>query len=94
MQVTVDIPDQYLTDLIPAGTDPARSLLEESVAAAYRDRRIGPRTVGILLAIESSLEVNAFLNKHQATGLSVAELQEDLSTMDALHAQRASSPRV
>jgi hypothetical protein len=32
MQVKVEIPDQFVQHLVPAGRDAARSLLEESVA--------------------------------------------------------------
>src|SRR5205814_2083816 len=39
MQVTVDIPDDFLPFIVPEGTDAARKLLENSVAAAYRERR-------------------------------------------------------
>ena len=84
MRVTVDIPDQYLHELVPEGSDPARMLLEQSVAAAYRDGRIGPRAVGVLLGLAGSLEVTAFLNQHQATGLTVEDLEKDIATLDSL----------
>jgi hypothetical protein len=32
MQVTVEIPDQFVEQLVPAGCDAARLLLEESVS--------------------------------------------------------------
>ena len=37
MQVTVEIPDQFLDSLIPQGMGPARAMLEVCVAAAYRN---------------------------------------------------------
>ena len=58
MQVTVEIPDQFLDSLIPAGADPARTLFEQSVAAAYRDGRIGPRSIGLLLGFETRMQVD------------------------------------
>jgi hypothetical protein len=49
MQVTVDIPDQFVRHLVPEGQDAARSLLEESVAGAYRDKRLTMEQVRQLL---------------------------------------------
>jgi hypothetical protein len=40
MEVTVQIPDQFVEQLIPAGKDASRLLLEELVDGAYLDGRI------------------------------------------------------
>jgi hypothetical protein len=65
MQVMVEIPDEFAAQLVPAGSDPARLLLEESVAAAYRDRRLTMEQVRIILGFPTPMEVDIFLQKHE-----------------------------
>ena len=84
MRVTVEIPDHLLDSLVPAGTDPALALLEDFVAAAYRDGRIGPRMISLLLGFETRMQVDDFIHKHQVTGYTVEELDKDLATLDAI----------
>ena len=88
MQVTVEIPDQFLDSLIPAGADPARTLFEQSVAAAYRDGRIGPRSISLLLGFETRMQVDDFIHKHQVSGHTAEELAKDLATMDQIRVGR------
>ncbi len=40
IQVTVEIPDNLASQLIPDGQDPARALLEDALVQAYRENRI------------------------------------------------------
>jgi len=61
MQVTVDIPDQFVQHLVPAGQDAARALLEEAVAGAYRDHRLTMEEARQLLGYGTRMQVNAFL---------------------------------
>ena len=79
MQVTVQIPDHLLDSLIPAGSDPARTLLEESVAAAYRGRRIGPLQVSLLLGFETSVQTLEFLQKSDVWGYTTEAFDKDIS---------------
>jgi hypothetical protein len=84
MQVTVEIPDRFLDSLIPAGTDPSRALLEESVAAAYREGRLGPRSIRQLLGFETRMQVDDFLHKHRSFGYTEQEFEKDLATLDKI----------
>ena len=47
MQVKVEIPDQFASFLVPPGSDAGRRLLEDSVAAAYRERRLTVEQVAV-----------------------------------------------
>ncbi|MFZ3340041.1 MAG: UPF0175 family protein [Terriglobales bacterium] len=82
MQVTVEIPDQFVTHLVPAGRDAARSLLEESVAAAYRDGRLTMEQVRQLLGFNTRMQVDAFLQQHQIYDYTVSDLDKDMATLD------------
>jgi len=42
MQVTVEIPDEFAGYIVPAGSNPARLLLEDSVAAGLPQPPPGP----------------------------------------------------
>ncbi len=87
MQVTIEIPDQFLDSLIPAGADPARTLFEQSVAAAYRDRRIGPEEVRVLLSLPTSVHVLEFLQKYDVWGYTIEDLDSDLAALESLRAR-------
>ena len=86
MQVTVDIPDDLASCLVPSGHDAARSLLEESAAAAYRDRRLTMEQLRRLLGMETRMDVNAFLLQHGISDYTVKDLDQDLATLRKLQA--------
>ena len=89
MQVTVEIPDQSVEHLVPAGRDAARSLLEESVAAAYRDGRVPMEQVRQLLSFGTRMQVDAFLQQHQIFDYTVEDLNKDMAALDRLTASKA-----
>jgi Uncharacterised protein family (UPF0175) len=82
MQVTVEIPDQFVEHLVPAGRDAARSLLEESVAGAYRDGRLTMEQVRQLLGFGTRMQVDAFLQQHEVYDYTVEDLDKDMATLD------------
>jgi hypothetical protein len=84
MQVKVEIPDQFVEHLVPAGRDAARSLLEESVAGAYRDGRLTAEQVRQLLGFGTHMQVDAFLQQHQIYDYSAEDLDKDMATLDRL----------
>jgi hypothetical protein len=84
MQVTVDIPDQFAARLVPAGRDAARTLLEESVAGAYRDGRLTMEQVRQVLGFGTRLHVDAFLLEHGIYDYTVEDLDKDMATLDRL----------
>jgi hypothetical protein len=89
MQVTVEIPDRFVQHLVPAGRDAARSLLEESVAGAYRDGRLTMEQVRQLLGFGTRMQVDAFLQQHQIYDYTVDDLNQDMATLDRLLATKA-----
>jgi hypothetical protein len=82
MQVTVEIPDEFAGDIVPAGQDPARLLLEDSVAAAYRDRRLSMEQVRQILGFATRMEVDPFLQKHEIYDYTVEDFDNDTAAMD------------
>ncbi len=88
MQVTVEIPDQFVQNLVPEGRDAARSLLEESVAGAYRDGRLSMEQVRQLLSFGTRMQVDTFLQQHQIYDYTVEDLDKDMATLNRLLATK------
>ena len=84
MQVTVDIPDQFVPHLVPPGQDVARALLEEVIARAYREHRLTMEQTRQLLGYNTRMQVNAFLQKHEISDYTVEEFNRDLVTHERL----------
>ncbi len=84
MQVKVEIPDQFVEHLVLPGRDAARSLLEESVAGAYRDGRLTMEQVRQLLGFGTSIQVDTFLQQHQIHDYTADDLDKDMATLDRL----------
>jgi Uncharacterised protein family (UPF0175) len=82
MQVTVEIPDEFVRNLVPEGRDAARSLLEESVAGAYREGRLTMEQVRRILGFGTRMQVDAFLQQHEIYDYTVEDLDKDLATLD------------
>jgi ribosomal protein L20 len=88
MRITVEIPDQFVERLVPAGRDAARSLLEDSVASAYRDRRLTMDQVRQLLGLGTRIQVDAFLEQHGIYDYTVDDLDKDMATLDRILASK------
>jgi hypothetical protein len=88
MQVTVELPDEFLASLVPEGRDASRLLFEESVASAYRNRRLTMEQVRILLGYGTRMEVDVFLGQHEIYDYTVDDLDSDMATMDRLFAAK------
>jgi hypothetical protein len=84
MQVTVDIPDRFASRLLPEGVEPARRLLEDSVAASYRDRRLTMEQVRQILGFATRIEVDAFLQRHEIYDYTLEDLQRDMAGLNEL----------
>jgi len=89
MQVTVEIPDEFASSIVPAGSDPARLVLENSVAEAYRSRRLTMEQVRQILGFATRLEVDPFLQKYEICDYTVKDLETDIATFDRLQKQRS-----
>jgi hypothetical protein len=89
MQVTVEIPDEFAGYIVPAGSNPARLLLEDSVAAAYRNRRLTMEQVRQILGFATRMEVDPFLQRYEIYDYTVQDLAEDIDTFDRLQKRKA-----
>ncbi len=64
MQFTVELPDELAGRVIPAGSDPARTALEDMAVEAYRARRLTEHQLATLLGMDR-YELDGFLKKRQ-----------------------------
>ena len=85
MQVVVNIPDQFVHDLLPEGTPPEQALLEQLVVGAYREGRLhGWEQVRILLGLDTRMQAVEVLGRHEVDVFSAEHLEEDLATLQRL----------
>jgi len=89
MRVTVEIPDQFVSNLLPAGKDAARRLLEDTVAASYRERRLTMEQVRQLLGFATRMEVDPFLQRYEIYDYTVDDLEKDMAALDELLGSRS-----
>lgn len=82
MQVTVEIPDEFAGYIVPAGSDPARLVLENSVAEAYRSRRLTMEQVRQILGFSTRMEVDPFLQRYEIYDYTVEDFDNDTAAMD------------
>jgi hypothetical protein len=88
MQVTVDIPDDLAAQLIPAGQDPARAVLENALAQAYRENRISGPQLMQALGIGTRDGLDGFLKSHQVwIEYSIDDLNEEREAMERVLAE-------
>jgi len=52
MQITVELPDDLAQQLIPAGQDPARAVLENVAVEAFRAQRLTEHQLAQLLGMD------------------------------------------
>jgi len=64
------------------GCDAARSLLEESVAGAYRDGRLTMEQVRELPGLPTRMHVDVFLQRHAIYEYTAEDLNADMATLD------------
>jgi Uncharacterised protein family (UPF0175) len=88
MRVSVEIPDQFVQHIVPAGRDAGRTLLEQAVAGAYRDGRLTMEQVRQLLGFGTRMQVDSFLQLHSIYDYTVDDLNKDMATLDRLLATK------
>jgi hypothetical protein len=65
MQIVVEIPDEFVHLIIPAGRDPARVIFEAALLQAYRQSRISTHQMMQVLEFQTRYELDGFLKDHQ-----------------------------
>ena len=84
MQVTVEIPDALAAQLIPAGQDPSRAVLEDALVQAYREDRISAHQLMEALGLETRYDLDGFLKARNVWLESTPEqLDADKSFQDS-----------
>jgi Uncharacterised protein family (UPF0175) len=81
MQITVTLPDDLATPLLPPGQEPSRAALEALGLEAYRQRRISAYQLRTLLGIPSRSELDGFLKEHQVETYTAEDFEHDLATI-------------
>ncbi len=84
MQLIVNIPDEFATDLVQPGEDAGRLALEAWVANEYRERRLSSEQVRRVLGMEHWLDVEAFLLEHKIFDYTIADLKADLAVLEQM----------
>ncbi len=86
----VEIPDNLAAQVIPAGQDPARALLEDALVQAYRENRVTGRELMEALGIATRYELDGFLKARQVwIEYTLEELDRDRETMERILAEKS-----
>lgn len=93
MQVTVEIPDQFVSQLVPEGVNASRVLLEEAAAGAYRDHRLTVDQVRQLLGFGTRTQANTFLLEHEICDYTDDEFEKDMANLESLFPASAERSR-
>jgi predicted HTH domain antitoxin len=64
MQITVELPDDMASQMIPPGRDPARTALEDMAVEAYRAHRLTEHQLATLLGLDR-YELDGFLKQRE-----------------------------
>jgi hypothetical protein len=78
----VDITDQLAGLIMPEEPDASRFLLQESVAAAYREGRLTMEQVREALGLPTRMHVDTFLQAHGVFDYTSDDLERDLAALD------------
>ena len=85
MIVTVEIPEEFTSNLAEAFADPARAVLEAFAAEVYERGVFSLEQVRRLLRLDNRWEAEAVLKAHHVwPGTTLEELEGDLATMLSL----------
>jgi hypothetical protein len=63
MEITVNIPDEFASQIVPEGLDPSRHALEDMAVEAYRAHRLTGAQLRRVLGIATRDELDGFLKK-------------------------------
>jgi predicted HTH domain antitoxin len=95
MQVTVEIPDDLASQLIPAGQDSSRTLLEGAALKAFCEDRVTSYELCQILGFETRYQLDGFLKDrgihHGAYG--PEDLKQDIRTIDRLREMQSVTSR-
>jgi predicted HTH domain antitoxin len=86
MQVVVEIPDEFSRQILPAGQDPSRALLEEAALKAFCEDRVTAYELRQILGFETRYQLDGFLKERgiEHGAYTPEDLEQDTGTMDRL----------
>lgn len=88
MQITIDLPDEYIQRIEPDLDNLPQHILETLVVDAYKAQRLTSAEVGQILNL-NQFEVDAFLKQHQAyLHYTVSDFNQDLQTLQKIRQQQ------
>jgi len=80
MTFTLNLPEDVARELTARGEDPARAALEALAVEGYRSRTLTEEQVRRMLDFDTSLQVHAFLKKHNIyLNYAIEDFKEDLA---------------
>ena len=81
MQITLEIPDEFASQVASEGHDPARAALEAIALETYRQHRFTTEQVRRFLGFATRFEVDGFLKKHGVyLNLAAQDVERDAAT--------------
>lgn len=88
MQITVELPDDIARQMIPAGRDPVRTVLEDIAVEAYRSHRLTEHQLATLLGM-GRYELDGFLKQREVwLEYSIEDLQQEIAVGEQVWKKR------
>ena len=92
MRITVELPDDLAQQMIPAGCDPERTLLEDMAVEAYRSHRLTEHQLAALLGVDR-YELDGFLKRREVFyDYTIDDLQKEVEVGQQLWGKRQQEP--
>src|SRR3984893_14433724 len=88
MRITIELPDDIAVRLESKWKDLPRAALESLALEAYRSRALTAAQLRRLLAFQTSMQVDAFLQEHEIFDFSAADFEKDRETLRELRMRR------
>lgn len=93
MRLTLDIPDEFASNVAPSGQDAARAALEAIALEAYREQRLTKEQMRRFLGLSTGYEVDEFLKEHGIyLDLAAEDVERDAAASREFRKQWSSSP--
>ena len=88
MQITIDLPDEYIKQIEPNLDQLSQHILETLVVDAYKSQRLTSAEIGRILNL-NRFEVDACLKRHQAyLHYTIADFNRDLQTLQQIQERK------
>jgi Uncharacterised protein family (UPF0175) len=93
MQLTIELPDDLVPQMLPEGSDPSRAAMEALALEAYRAHRLTEHQLAGLLGL-GRYELDGFLKRRDVwLEYSAQEIEQEIETARQLQAKHAEQPQ-